>query len=141
MGNQPSIKKISYEDIQYILKKPTHTLIINTLDGISQNCLINNTIRVEKEENIINAHMKQLNTHIIIYGRNCNDESIYKKYSQLLCLGFINVYIYTGGLFEWLCLQVIYSADLFPTTARELDILKYKPRSLFSSPTSITDIH
>ena len=85
--------------------------------------------------------LQQLNTHIIIYGRNCNDESIYKKYSQLLCLGFINVYIYTGGLFEWLCLQDIYSADLFPTTARELDILKYKPRSLFSSPTSITDIH
>ena len=34
MGNQPSIKKISYEDIQYILKKTTHTLNINTLDGI-----------------------------------------------------------------------------------------------------------
>jgi hypothetical protein len=64
---------------------------------------------------------------IIIYGRNCNDEKIYSKYSQLNSLGFYNLYVYCGGLFEWLMLQDIYGRDEFPTTKKELDILKYKP--------------
>ena len=42
-------------------------------------------------------------------------------------LGFVNVYIYIGGLFEWLCLQDIYSKEEFPTNIYERDILKYKP--------------
>ena len=141
MGNQSSVKKISYEDMQYILKNPMHTLIINTLDGASQNCLIRNTVKVEKEVSIINTHLQHLNTPIIIYGRNNNDESIYKKYSQLLSLGFTHVYVYTGGLFEWLCLQDIYGDDLFPTTIQELDILKYKPSSLFTSVGLLLDIN
>ena len=49
-----------------------------------------------------------------------------KKYEQLIGLGFTNIYIYPGGLFEWLCLQDIYSKDEFPTTREELDILKFK---------------
>ncbi len=142
MGAQQSVKKISYEDMQHIIKNPTNSLIISTLDSGSQNCLIRNTVKLESEVNIINRHMQQLNTTIIIiYGRNCNDESIYKKYSQLLGLGFTRVYIYTGGLFEWLCLQDIYGCELFPTTSKELDILKYKPASLFSSVGLLTDIH
>ena len=36
-------------------------------------------------------------------------------------------------MFEWLCLQDIYSSDLFPTTKKELDILKYKPISKFNT--------
>ena len=142
MGSQQSVKKISYEDIQHIIKNPTHSLIVSTLDSGSQKCLIRNTVKLENEVNIINRHMQQLNTTIIIiYGRNSNDESIYKKYSQLLGLGFTCVYIYTGGLFEWLCLQDIYGCELFPTTSKELDILKYKSPSLFSSVGLLTDIH
>ena len=59
--------------------------------------------------------------------------TVYDKYEQLVKLGFINVYIYSGGMFEWLCLQDIYSSDLFPTTKKELDILKYKPMSRFNT--------
>ena len=44
-------------------------------------------------------------------------------------LGFEEVYLYPGGLFEWLCLQDIYSDDNFKTTMKELDILKFKPIS------------
>ena len=68
---------------------------------------------------------------IIIYGKNVNDISIYKKYTQLVELGFENVYVYPGGMFEWLLLQDIYGDDLFKTTAKELDILKYKPINQF----------
>ena len=53
--------------------------------------------------------------------------TIYDKYEQLAKLGFRNIYVYPGGIFEWLCLQDIYSDELFPTTKKELDILKYKP--------------
>ena len=45
----------------------------------------------------------------------------------------INVYVYPGGLFEWLLLQDIYGEDNFPTTLKELDILKYKPLSVFNT--------
>ena len=71
------------------------------------------------------------NKNIVIYGRNCNDEKVYKKYEQLIKLGFRNVYIYVGGMFEWLLLQDIYGNELFPTTSKELDILKYKSPQVF----------
>jgi hypothetical protein len=65
--------------------------------------------------------------NIILYGRNCNDETFLKKYNQLIGLGFSNIYMYSGGIFEWLLLQEIYGSDEFPTTEKFLDILKYKP--------------
>ena len=69
-------------------------------------------------------------TKIIIYGLNSNDEKVYSKYEQLVKLGAKHVYIYNGGMFEWLLLQDVYGRELFPTTLRELDILKYKPRKV-----------
>ena len=70
---------------------------------------------------------------ITIYGKNCQEEEkIIKKYKQLQKLGFKNIYIYCGGLFEWLLLQDIYGKDEFPTTIKENDILKYKSISLLS---------
>ena len=42
--------------------------------------------------------------------------------------GFANVYVYTGGLFEGLMLQDIYGFDNFPTTSKQLDLLKFKPQ-------------
>ena len=71
--------------------------------------------------------MKKSDTNIIIYGKNTNDSTIYNKHQQLLSLGFNKVYIYPGGLFEWLCLQDIYGSLNFPTLGSELDILKYRP--------------
>lgn len=131
MGNQPSlqqIQKINFEDIQTVCKNPEIYLLINTLSPLEQNCLIFGTITPQQEETLINRYMKQnTNIRIIIYGRNSNDDSIYKKYEQLLRLGFCNVFLYMGGLFEWLMLQDIYGSDEFPTTSKQLDILKYKP--------------
>jgi hypothetical protein len=69
---------------------------------------------------------------IIIYGKNCNDENVNKKYQQLLTIGFYNIFVYQGGLFEWLMLQDIYGKDLFPTNKKEVDLLKYKPQSILN---------
>jgi hypothetical protein len=129
MGNSQSSQKVNFEDIQFVLKNPESHVLINTLNLNEQDCLIPNTINASQEEAIINKLMKVGNksVKIIVYGRNCNDEKIYKKHSQLCSLGFYNVFIYTGGLFEWLLLQDIYNATDFPTTKKELDILKFKP--------------
>ena len=128
MGNSQSIQKNNFEDIQFVLKNPESHLLINTLPDTEQLCLLPNTIHASQEETIINKYLKNelKNIRIIIYGRNCNDDKIYTKYNQLISLGFYNVYIYAGGLFEWLLLQDIYGTAEFPTTKKELDLLKYK---------------
>jgi hypothetical protein len=132
MGNTASIRKINCEDMQKACKNTNNYIIINTLDTSMQNCLILNTTKIENEEALINSIIKKTkNKNIIIYGRNCNDEKVYKKYQQLVSLGFTNVYVYVGGMFEWLLLQDIYGGELFPTTSNELDILKYKSHRIF----------
>ena len=134
MGNSQSIQKINYEDIQYIIKNPEGVVLINVLGVTEQDCLIPSTISINKEIELINECIKShhKNIKIVIYGRNCNDEKMYEKYSQLSSLGFYNIYIYAGGIFEWLMLQDIYGKHEFPTTKNELDILKFKPRKLLN---------
>jgi hypothetical protein len=128
MGNTQTMKKINFEDLQTAVRNPEIYLIINTLPNSEQQCLIFNTISVDQEEVIINKYMKENKSiRIIIYGKNCNDETVTKKYQQLITIGFYNVFVYQGGLFEWLMLQDIYGKDMFPTNKKEVDILKYKP--------------
>jgi len=134
MGQSVSVKYVNFEDIQYIINNNLNNyLIINTLSKNNQKTLIKKTIKINDEEKIINNNINNASVKIVIYGRNPNDETILIKYNQLLSLGFINVYVYRGGLFEWLLLQDIYGEDLFPTTSKELDILRYKSKGLFNS--------
>jgi hypothetical protein len=130
MGNAQTIPKINFEDVQIACKNSEVYLLINTLPVYEQSCLILNSIHASQEETIINKHLK-INTQvpILIYGKNANDETIYKKYQQFIQLGFTNVYLYMGGLFEWLLLQDIYGSSDFPTTTKELDLLKFKSNS------------
>ena len=134
MGNSQSIQKINYEDVQYAIKNTQQFLLINTLSALEQSCLIPNTTSIEHEEQLINNFLKIGNKQvkIIVYGKNYTDEKIYTKYNQLLSLGFYNIYIYVGGLFEWLLLQDIYGEAEFPTTKKELDLLKYKPNKILN---------
>lgn len=133
MGNTQTARKINFEDMQIVIKNPELYIVINTLSQNEQECLIVNTINIDQEEALMNKFMKQnKNVRIIIYGKNCNDDTVQKKYNQLLSIGFYNVFIYSGGLFEWLLLQDIYSKELFPTTKKELDLLKYKPQQILN---------
>jgi hypothetical protein len=133
MGNTQPMKKINYEDMQTVIKNPEIYLIINTLNQNEQQCLIINTTSINDEEMLINKYIKENKSiRIIIYGKNCNDESIDKKYQQLYSLGFYNILVYLGGMFEWLMLQDIYGKDLFPTTKKEVDLLKYKSHQLLN---------
>ena len=70
---------------------------------------------------------------IIIYGKNSTDSSAIKKYDQLVKLGIKDVYIYYGGLFEWLLLNELYGNEEFPVTNNSnIDLLQYRPKSLFN---------
>ena len=132
MGANQSLQKTNYEDVQQACTSNEY-IIISTLPITQQHCLIKKTINCNQEEELLNSLMKTNNSiKIIVYGLNYNDDTIYKKYNHLQKCGFTSVFLYVGGLFEWLCLQDIFGEDLFPTTSKELDILKYKPISCFN---------
>jgi hypothetical protein len=125
MGNVP-INKINFEVMQTSIKE-SETLIINTLPLDYQDCLILNTISANEEIALLNKILKSnKNKKIIIYGINACDQRLVSKYNQLIKLGFNNIFIYPGGLFEWVLLQDIYGDESFPTTRKELDILRFK---------------
>jgi hypothetical protein len=127
MGNISSINKVNYAYVQKCISNAGEIiLLINTLDYVKQDCLIKNTIAASNEEEIINKYLKSNKSiKILIYGENCSDNKVISKYNQLYKLGFINLYVYLGGIFEWLLLQDIYGDDEFPTTSKIIDLLKY----------------
>ena len=134
----PTTKTIGFEDVITSIKH--NYVIINTLSVIEQTCLIYGTIPIEREESIMNEmiHKNDMNSRILLYGKNASDGSVYDKYKQLTNFGFRQVYIYTGGLFEWLLLQDIYGTSEFPTTTKCKDMLVYKPPAIFSQIRQIT---
>ncbi len=134
MGNGQSIKKVNFEDVQRVVKNHDSYLLINTFPINEQHCLITNSVLASQEEQIINHHLERRSTNvkIVIYGKNSSDETILKKYQQLLKLGFSNVYVYPGGMFEWLLLQDIFGSDEFMITSKQLDLLKYKPHPVLN---------
>lgn len=120
--------KVGFDDVLYVIKlskelnnSDTFYLLINTLAITEQDNLIPHTISYQAEEGFINeiiADYKRdpANYTIVIYGKHGADDSVDKKYKQLVGLGFSNTFIYYGGLFEWMLLQDVYGADHFPTT-------------------------
>jgi rhodanese-related sulfurtransferase len=124
----PSVKKIGFEDIKRATKEKY--TIINTLPSGEQTVLIKGTLAYYEEEAAINKILEQYEMKkkkIIVYGKHSLDESSDKKAKQLIQLGFSHVFLYVGGLFEWLLLQDIYGEDEFPTTKIPRDLLEFRP--------------
>ena len=140
MGNSMSTNpNITFEDVQSSICEKDKTLIINTLDAYMQGCLIAGTLAIDQEVEVLNAHMKNnIDVRIIIYGMNDTDKTVQKKYEQLIKLGFYNVYIFSGGIFQWLLLQDVYGNELFPTTSLKVDILKYKGRKQLNATLALS---
>ena len=128
MGNflSKNINKIDAIKLQSLIDN-NDFILLNTLNENEQECLIESSIIANNEVEIINKYLQiNKNINIIIYGKNSHDEKIIKKYMQLKSLGFFNLYLYMGGLFEWLLLQEIYGEQEFKTTNKTYDILYYK---------------
>jgi hypothetical protein len=119
---------INYQELQS--KIGTTLILLNTLSEDEQKYLIKGTLNAVYEMGIMNDHLKKnKNIEIIIYGKDHYDTSVIKKYNQLKKLGFKNVTIYFGGLFEWALLQEIYGSSNFQTDGQikdPLQISKYK---------------
>jgi len=127
MGNvASSIKYINFEEVQVAIMS-NKAILINTLPITDQQCLIAGSVLGASEETTINeAIIHDKHVPILVYGKNCADISATKKAIQLRTLGFVNVCVYGGGLFEWLLLQDVYGKTEFKTTNKIVDILKYK---------------
>jgi hypothetical protein len=126
-------KKIGFEDV---VQQRGKCALINTLPPSKQGCLISGTLDLKQEEDFINSLLtKYTDTSkpIILYGLNACDETPYQKQRQLLSLGISEVWVYSGGLFEWLLLQDVYGETEFPTTtvAKTNDLLLFRPVRVF----------
>jgi hypothetical protein len=139
---------INFEDVQSIIgvsgsglkqRGNDQFLLISTLDAANQNHVIKSTISAQEEEDRINEIISGKNDDaenimLVVYGKHVTDEKVITKYNQLKGLGFSTVLVYPGGMFEWLLLQDIYGADLFPITStnkcRDIDILEYRSPSI-----------
>ena len=89
---------------------------------------------------MVDAGLKN-NKSFIIYGMHYYDNSLLRKYQQLKNLGAEVVYVYGGGMFEWLMLQDIYGNEQFPTTTRELDKVRLATPNAFGGPLSIVLVY
>ena len=127
MGNgSSSIKYINFEEVQRAINSSS-SIMINTLPIGEQYCLIVGSVVGADEENCINELLAtNKKVQIIVYGKNCADTGVIKKATQLYSIGFTNICVYVGGLFEWLLLQDIYGKTEFKTTTKIVDLLKYK---------------
>jgi hypothetical protein len=128
MGNNISYKTVTFDDVMYASSNCESWIIITTLPE-STTCFIYGTCPIDEEEKQINQIIdNNRKIKIIVYGSSSSDTSVIKKYNQLRNVGLKDVFIYMGGLFEWLLLQDVYSSDIFRTNGVELDILKYSGR-------------
>ena len=129
-------KMVGFEDVKKVVLNPGKYILINTLPSDSQDTLIQTTVPCEREETVINEMISDYNSPdrpIVIYGRNSCDRTVDAKHAQLRSLGINDIYIYAGGLFEWLLLHDIYGADEFPIrTLKPPDILRFRVSGVFS---------
>lgn len=127
MGNSFGSTPPNCVDFEYVLKKYATTTLITTIPCSHGKHRIRHTLDPMEEVDVINNYISSSeNTEIIVYGKNCADASVFKKYEQLSSLGFTNLKLYCGGLFEWILLQDVYGDDEFQTNFVVDDILKYK---------------
>ena len=135
----PIETRVGFEDVKRVIQTRGSHLLINTLSIMEQHCLICSTLAHDREESIINHMMESASmADIVVYGKHSADETPYAKQKQLKRLGFERVYVYGGGLFEWLLLQDIYGASEFPTTSVCKDLLAYRPTPKLEPRAAIT---
>jgi hypothetical protein len=125
MGVIYSMPSYNYHQLQERMKHDI--VLINTMDIKRQSCLIKGTLKASIEVDFMNKLLKtNKNKEIIIYGIHHTDLSVIKKYNQLKKLGFKNVHIYFGGIYEWLLLQDVFTTINFQTDGIIENIVDYK---------------
>lgn len=124
------MKYVNFENVQRAIRYTDQYLLINVLPLHEQDCLIQGTVDAFQEETLLNNMIQSVvepDKVVIVYGKHNQDKRAVEKVKQINALGVSTVYIYQGGLFEWMLLQDIYGHEAFPTTKKVLDFLKFKP--------------
>ena len=124
------MKYVNFENVQRAIRYTDQYLLINVLPLHEQDCLIQGTVDAFQEETLLNNMIQSIvepDKVVIVYGKHNQDKRAVEKVKQITGLGVSTVYIYQGGLFEWMLLQDIYGHEAFPTTKKVLDFLKFKP--------------
>jgi hypothetical protein len=125
MGIMYSLPSYNYNELQTRMKE--NVILINTMSASRQECLIKNTLKINVETEQINKLLKtNKKQEIVVYGVHHTDISVIHKYNQLKKLGFKSVYIYYGGMYEWLLLQEVFGSNNFQTDGFIKDIVEYK---------------
>ena len=120
-----SLPSYKYYEVKDRIRKDI--ILLNTMPMNRQDCLIKGTMKANYEEDYMNQLLKtNKNKEIILYGLHHTDLSVIKKYNQLKKLGFKNVHIYFGGMFEWLLLQEVFGTINFEIDGSLKDIIDYK---------------
>jgi hypothetical protein len=128
MGNSsPRFNLIGFDDMIEFISDRSVVLITTMSDSMGPHRIVG-TLSPTDEIDEINRCIANCthNRRIVIYGENSSDESGFRKSEQLRGMGFTDIYVYGGGLFEWILLQDIYGADTFKTNQPIDDILRYK---------------
>ena len=127
MGVMYSMPSYNYHQLQDRMKNQNDIILINTLPLSRQQCLIKGTLNAFIEVEFMNKLLKtNKNKEIVIYGIHHTDLTVITKYNQLKKLGFKNVYIYFGGMYEWLLLQEVFDTTNFQTDGYINNIVDYK---------------
>jgi rhodanese-related sulfurtransferase len=131
MGVMYSMPSYNYYQLQDRMNKQKNNqndiILINTLPITRQDCLIKGTLKAIVEVEYMNKLLKtNKNKEIVVYGIHHTDKSVIQKYNQLKKLGFTNVHIYFGGMYEWLLLQEVFDTTNFQTDGIVKNIVDYK---------------
>jgi len=125
-SSSDGINYVGYDKIRDFIKVckfRKDMLLITTLpfDGL---CIQGTVDSIEKEEQLINNALESGKTGemiLFIYGKDCSDISPVKKAQQFIDLGFRNVYVYLGGIFEWVLLADLYGIEDFSVTGGNIN--------------------
>jgi len=117
------VRRIGFADMKHAVQHGY--LLINTLPESKQECLIKGTVLASEEEEVVNEIIEhdEMDKIVVLYGAHSADDHAEKKAMELGLSGFRRVYVYSGGLFEWLLLQDVYGETDFPTTSKVADLL------------------
>jgi rhodanese-related sulfurtransferase len=130
-------RRVGFDDVLLAIQHPETYMLINTLPAHQQSCLIQQTTPVAEEEVRMNQLMSSDKHHrqmVIVYGKNGSDVTVDRKCQQLSSLGFREVFVYSGGMLEWMLLQDVFGYAEFPTTSRSGDIFQFQADSVFKIP-------
>eukprot|EP00968_Pinguiococcus_pyrenoidosus_P016696 scaffold1618_cov158-Pinguiococcus_pyrenoidosus.AAC.1 len=116
MGNASSFREIGWEEMQSLLDA---AVILHALRKEDEYVLIKNTLPAEKEEETVNAILKEhRSTTIVVYGENYLDKRPEKKVDKIKNLTgaeAITFLVYRGGLYEWMIHSILYTQEEFQT--------------------------